>query len=486
MSYVKRVRRRSRSSPILGLGLVLAALAAVGFALLLPGGSAARSEAAPVNTAEPQISGLAVVGQTLTGTTGTWANDPTSFAFQWLDCPQSGGAGDGSNCASIPFATSSTYTLSSSDAGFRIRVRVTASNSDGSASAASNATDIVAPAVGEPVNTGEPQISGSAMQGQTLTATTGTWTNDPTSFAFQWLHCGQDGGNGDGSNCPAIAGATTNSLQLQASDVGFRIRVRVTATNAAGSGTAASNPTGLVAAVNAPKNTVPPTISGTPLVGRVLTLARGTWTGTAPISYRYQWLRCDGNGGGCISIGGAVGLSWRITLASNGHTIRAQVTATNAGGSAQATTVPTAVVGGSTPAPPPTAAGCPAGSGPIRAANLKPPARLLIDRQEALPTPVRRGTRQIILRYHVSACGGRPVQGALVYATAVPFGQLSTPGEHLTGSNGFAELDFRTLAGFPVSPHQGLIAVFVRARKIGENVLGGISTRRLFSVHVQL
>ena len=119
-------------------------------------------------------------------------------------------------------------------------------------------------------------------------------------------------------------------------------------------------------------------------------------------------------------------------------------------------------------------------------ANIGSPARLLIDPQQTSPSVVNRGTNQLIVRYHVSACEGRSVQGALVYATAVPFNQLTIPSERQTDGSGWAELDFRMLAGFPVSSKQQLIAIFARARKSGENILGGISTRRLFSVRVKL
>ena len=477
----KRLRIVGRSAAVLiGLAAVL-----VGVAALVPASGSARSLAAPVNIGEPQISGSAVEGQTLTATTGTWANSPTSFTFQWLRCPANGGQPDGSDCTAIAFATSSTYTLSSADVGFTIRVRVTASNADGSASAASNATNIVAAALSAPVNTGPPQISGTPVQGQTLTATNGTWTNNPTGYTYQWLHCPQSGGQPNGSDCPAIAGATNNNLILQARDVGFRIRVRVTARNAAGSTSATSNPTATVTGVSAPRNTVPPTISGTPVVGRVLTLNRGTWTGSQPISYRYEWRRCDSNGNGCVPIAGAVGLTWRILQASVGHTIRARVFATNPGGTSELTSAQTAVVT-ATPAPPPAAAGCPAGSGPINVNNISSPARLLIDKQQSSPQIVQRGTQQITIRYHVSACGGRSVQGALVYVTGVPYNQISIPPEQRTGTDGYAQLVLRRLSGFPVSNKQQLLTIFVRARKSGENVLGGISTRRLFSIHVRL
>ena len=160
--------------------------------------------------------------------------------------------------------------------------------------------------------------------------------------------------------------------------------------------------------------------------------------------------------------------------------------AKNADGSTFRSSVPTAVVLAATKPPVTPATGCPTGTGGIPIADVGSPARLLIDGQQANPDVVRRGTQQVTVRYHVTACGGRSVQGALVYGTAVPFNQLNIPAEATTGADGWAQLNFQMLSGFPVSGKQQLIAFFVRARKSGENTLGGISTRRLFSVPVNL
>ena len=97
-----------------------------------------------------------------------------------------------------------------------------------------------------PQNTGEPRISGAAEQGRRLSASRGTWTGGSLSYAFRWVRCGAGGGLPDGSDCVAISGATGSTYVLTAADVGFRMRVRVTATNPDGSRTVASNPTGAV------------------------------------------------------------------------------------------------------------------------------------------------------------------------------------------------------------------------------------------------
>ena len=77
--------------------------------------------------------------------------------------------------------------------------------------------------------------------------------------------------------------------------------------------------------------------------------------------------------------------------------------------------------------------------------------------------------------------------GASVHASQWPGShEVSIPGEQTTGADGFAELRFQTLTGFPVSQKQQLLAIFTRARKSGDDMLGGISTRRLFSVPVSL
>jgi hypothetical protein len=235
-----------------------------------------------------------------------------------------------------------------------------------------------------------------------------------------------------------------------------------------------------------PVNTAVPKITGTSAeAGQTLSASSGSWTSASTITYRYQWRRCNAQGNGCSNIGGADSSNYQLKSNDVGHTVRARVTAKNADGSATADSDQTAVIRTAT-APPP-ATGCPtSGTGTLDVGAISPPARLLIDGQTVSPTVITRSSSDVTLRFHVSACSGRSISNALVYATAVPFSQFSIPPEAQTGSDGWATLTMHQDRFFPASSRQQLLAVFVRARKSGESLLGGVSTRRLVSFPVLL
>ncbi|MGH3609986.1 MAG: beta-propeller fold lactonase family protein, partial [Pseudonocardiaceae bacterium] len=144
----------------------------------------------PSNSALPAITGTTTPGQTLTATAGTWAGTQTGYAYQWQDCDT-----NGANCTPIAGASgyslsgapaTNSYTLTPADAGHTIRVQVTATNSAGSTPAISTASaTVTGSTTSAPTNTALPTITGTSIQGQTLTAGNGTWTGSPTSYAYQ-------------------------------------------------------------------------------------------------------------------------------------------------------------------------------------------------------------------------------------------------------------------------------------------------------------
>jgi hypothetical protein len=228
--------------------------------LTLLGTAHAALAAAPVNTAPPTISGTPTVGQTLTASNGTWSNSPTSYAYQWLRCN-----GGGNSCVAVANGAQQTYTLVGADAGHTMRVKVTATNADGSASAQSAQTAQVAPTTSSaaPKNTSPPTISGTPKVGETLTAATGSWSGNPTSFAYQWQRC-----DADVAACSDVIGATGKTYGVPTADLGYRLRVVVTARNAKGSASAMSAITAIVAPAHPITNHRP-----------VLTIIRVQFTG---------------------------------------------------------------------------------------------------------------------------------------------------------------------------------------------------------------
>lgn len=229
---------------------------------------------------------------------------------------------------------------------------------------------------------------------------------------------------------------------------------------------------GEAASTAAPTSKKLPTISGTAEGGQTLTATRGTWTGN-PTSFNFAWSRCDTNGAGCSGITGATSRIYTVAEADVGHTLRVTVTARNASGSGHATSAPTAIVSPS---------GCPPGTGAIQIASLAPPARLEISSASVSPA-VTRSTQSIHLNIQITACSNRPVQGALVFATPIPYNQFAGAAVH-TDASGRVTINETRKAGFPASRHQRLLAVFVRASKEGEPITAGVSTRRVVAFHV--
>jgi hypothetical protein len=323
-----------------------------------------------------------------------------------------------------------------------------------------------------PVNTGTPTISGTAQDGQTLSASKGGWSGSPTGYTYAWSRC-----DAKGASCSAIGGATNATYTAATTDVGHTLRVTVTATNSGGSGSAASAPSAVVSSKTAPTPTTAPSISGSPQAGATMTASNGTWSGS-PTGYAFQWLRCDASGDSCAAIAGATSSTYKPTQADAGGTLRVAVTATNATGSTTYVSGQTAAVPG--------AGGCPAGTGTIPVADLAPPARLSIDKASISPRLVTLGTHVIQLNFKVTACNGRPVSGASVFATPIPYNQFAGNAK-LTADDGTVTLTETRQHGFPArGRHQHLLAVFARAVKPGEPVLGGVSTRRTVAFQVHL
>ena len=240
-----------------------------------------------------------------------------SLAYQWQH-------DFGSGYTDIAGATAATYLLGVADVGSTVRIRVTATNADASVSATSIDSSVVKG--GPPVSLGSPTISGTPRRTSILTSTPGVWGGIENDYAFQW----QRRTNGTFTD---ITGATGSTYTLGSSDVGTVIRLRVTATNLDGVASAVSAATAIVAAA-APSNTGLPAVTGAAKLNATLTATPGDWT-PAGADFAYAWQR-DG-----VDIPGATASTYTLGPADVGKSVRVKVTATNADGSAGATSTAT-------------------------------------------------------------------------------------------------------------------------------------------------
>ncbi len=280
----------------------------------------------PLNLSAPSITGTELPGQTLEAHEGTWVGTPPiSYSYQWYSCPALG------TCGEIGQATERTYQVGDGQIGDSFEVVVKAKNAEGEASATSPETGLTGSGEEAPENIVKPIVTGLTVTGQTVQADEGLWKGTTLSYSYQWELC-----EASGSGCTEIKGAESPSFLIPDGDAGDTLRVIVTATNGVGTVPATSEASTQILGVG-PSNTEPPGVSGTPTAGQLLTASSGKWSGTEPITYEYEWLRCNASGEACTQ---AQAPSLLPTYVAQGadvnHTLRANVIATNIAGKGEA------------------------------------------------------------------------------------------------------------------------------------------------------
>ena len=395
-----------------------------------------------------------------------------------------------------------------------------------------------------PVNATLPAISGTAREGQTLTTSSGSWGGTlPISYDYTWQRC-----DTAGAGCAGISGAHSTTYKLGSADVGHTLRVRVTASNNAGSSAVSSAPTGTVAkAGSAPAASGQPSPSGSAQVGQTLTAENGshkTYTIVgADLGQQLRYLITAHNSVGTgtmnsnlsavVSPKGAppenldppvitgdptvgkvvqtssgtwsgIGKSAKFSYAWDRCTTAGACSAI-AGARSSTYVVAAADQGyrlrshvtatnaeGSTSATSAQVAvanSSGGGSGAVvPVTSLKAnPDHLLISDVKFNPSPFGNPGGSLTIKVKVMLEGtNKAVSGALVYVTCVPYNWVKgQPPETPTGADGWVSLKINTSKSLP---HSGTLVMQVRARGPGNSetdILGGISTRRLVQVSLK-
>jgi hypothetical protein len=224
-----------------------------------------------------------------------------------------------------------------------------------------------------------------------------------------------------------------------------------------------------------PDNTEPPTVVGTAQDGQMLVAKDGEWAGDNPMTFTYQWQRCDANAANCANITNATGKVYRVATADVGRRLRVQVTAQNRSGRSAATTR-------ATPAAAHPAGATRLGDGRISipATSVSLPDRLVISGVEFVPSLLR-SRAPFTGRFRVTDTRGYIVRDAVVLVTGVPLGWIAQPQEVKTSVEGLVTIQLQPTPRLRLV-RGGSMVMFLRARKEGDSVLTGVSSRRLVRV----
>ena len=215
-------------------------------------------------------------------------------------------------------------------------------------------------------------------------------------------------------------------------------------------------------------------------VGSVVTADPGSWTGVQPISYSYRWLRCNAQGGSCVSIGGATGQTYRLTSADVNRKIRFNLTARNSRGS-------TTVISGESPIVteplPGGAIKLPNGETSIPATSVPSNQRLIVSLVQFSPSPVTSQSQPITVRVRVKDTRGFVIRDALVFVRSTP--RVTSGGDRqATTVDGWVTYQLAPNGNFP-KPRNGFnVQFFVKAYRSGDPALAGIAAYRLVQVRL--
>jgi hypothetical protein len=331
-----------------------------------------------------------------------------------------------------------------------------------------------------PTSLADPTISGIALVGGVLETSNGAWSpGTGLTFKYRWLRCDPAGGDDSSDKtCTTISGADRKTYTIVSADIGKRMRSRVQATSKGGTGEATSAATSVVATESGkPASSSPPSISGSAIVGSQLTGSTGTWVGDAPITYSYQWLRCDKDGNACGPLAGKTSARYTIVQGDQGRTLRLRVVARNSRGNADAFSSATADVQAN---PSDGTITLPNGEKSVDAKQVPANERLVVDQVVFSPNPVVSRSTPITVRIKVKDTRGNVVRSATVFIRSTPI--LTSGGDKApTGTDGWVQYSLLPRSDFPLRTGYN-VQFFVKAYRLGDPTLGGIYGSRLVQV----